>query len=100
MPIYDDFHLAQLEEANKDFINQVLDDLHIKPGAGAKCSLLIDYIELSCQNGYISSELHDILHNKFDDDPFKYITHEDFRKLCEQKYNLQWEKEVEYKVCY
>ena len=100
MPVYGYFNIRKLEEENKEFISKVLDDLEISPAAGAECSLLIDFIELSCKNGYISSELNNILQNKFDGDPFKYISNADFRKICEQKYNLKWEKEVRYKVCY
>lgn len=89
-----------LKKENKEFIGKVLDNLDIEPAAGAECSLLIDFIKLSCKNGYISSELNNILQSKFDGDPFKYISDTDFRKICEQKYNLKWEKEVRYKVCY
>lgn len=89
-----------LRKENKEFISKILDDLEITPAAGAECALLTDFIELSCKNGYISSELNNILQSKFDGDPFKYISDTDFRKICEQKYNLKWEKEVRYKVCY
>ena len=100
MPVFGYANIKKLEDENLEFLSKVLDELDISPAAGAEESLLKDYIELCCYNGYIASELKDILHNKLDNNPFKYITDKQFRHLCEKKYGLTWEKEVKYRVCY
>ena len=88
MPVFGYANIKKLEDENLEFLSKVLDELDISPAAGAEESLLKDYIELCCYNGYIASELKDILHNKLDNNPFKYITDKQFRHLCEKKYGL------------